>query len=990
MAKHSKKRRSKRLSSSSEEDEKVSKKQDDSHSYKHSKKKSKKHHERHEKHHKKSVKDDSRSTRLIKKAVYKQLKAQAAEEKAINDKEQCTNTRRVSVPSLRERCSSKEIKSASGKGTTISGSKTEGGSSKPFDNNNVALVLKTKEEALKDKLDQKSSQRSQSKSERQQRSPELEQKSSQRSQSKRQQKSPELDLTEQEDKSKSVKKLRSKSEEPSRNDNESSTIKSCEPTTSIFKDSLEQKRKELVQRKSLQVKEVMAKSSLFTDSKYTSASFTENSITSANRTTSESRSKELKSEPSTSENGSSSSSEKAKQLSAAQKQALSLKFVPFKFRIPKKVWPKPIRGNIVEKRDAISSNKDLKHETKPPDSGCLTIKAKPETVQEVPSCSDSIPNFPFEKQDKSSSVSVQLPPPDDPNSEPLNDQMQVVEELHLARSEKRLEVNVMTSYGELTCMDIDSPEEAPADSICRQLQQQVLILVLDTNILLSHLDYVKKIRSHGLGALGLHVVLIPWVVLQELDSLKKGRGLSGSVAHLATPAISYIYNALKNREQHLWGQSMQQAAESRSGLNTENNDDRVLQCCLQYQNMHPECALILCTKALLSGVRALCKSDLEAEVERSKRGLHNIQSIQAPLLPHVSPQLTSPASSRSCTQAQEQKHENTRLSVGTLEKDIKRLNERDEDEAKQSLSRCFVELEECLQEVLSEVLEVEMKAVYEDLWLEVVYIKPPWTLRDVLHCLKKHWIAVFGHIAPRRMLENVLSLITFFNSGESSDRHAVSLALQGAKELLKAFCASSNHAPRAITTLENIFNKLHPQQHVEGKSSACDVVMNDDDDEEEDKQPTSAQLSHQEVWAVFEDIWSNVYQLSLEVFKALRFDPHTMQAMLPLGDAPPPQDALACLHTLSSLVSQLLQAFSSVLSSDPGLGEAQTLLSIIHSSKIVNEVSRLTAKDVLDCFSQLDYREKLRVGGSQLVELKGALDGCVQAAGQHTACTMQH
>lgn len=29
--------------------------------------------------------------------------------------------------------------------------------------------------------------------------------------------------------------------------------------------------------------------------------------------------------------------------------------------------------------------------------------------------------------------------------------------------------------------------------------QQDLILVLDTNILLSHLDYVKKIRSHGLG-----------------------------------------------------------------------------------------------------------------------------------------------------------------------------------------------------------------------------------------------------------------------------------------------------------------------------------------------------------------------------------------------------------------------------------------------------------------------------------------------------------
>lgn len=42
----------------------------------------------------------------------------------------------------------------------------------------------------------------------------------------------------------------------------------------------------------------------------------------------------------------------------------------------------------------------------------------------------------------------------------------MVEELHLARSEKRLEVNVMQSYGDLTCMDIDSPEEGPADTLC--------------------------------------------------------------------------------------------------------------------------------------------------------------------------------------------------------------------------------------------------------------------------------------------------------------------------------------------------------------------------------------------------------------------------------------------------------------------------------------------------------------------------------------------
>lgn len=48
---------------------------------------------------------------------------------------------------------------------------------------------------------------------------------------------------------------------------------------------------------------------------------------------------------------------------------------------------------------------------------------------------------------------------------------------------------------------------------------------------------------------------------------------------------------------------------------------------------------------------------------------------------------------------------------------------------------------------------------------QIVYIKPPWNLRDVLQCLKKHWAAVFGHVVPRRKLQTVLNLIDFFKSG---------------------------------------------------------------------------------------------------------------------------------------------------------------------------------------------------------------------------------
>lgn len=54
--------------------------------------------------------------------------------------------------------------------------------------------------------------------------------------------------------------------------------------------------------------------------------------------------------------------------------------------------------------------------------------------------------------------------------------------------------------------------------------------------------------------------------------------------------------------------------------------------------------------------------------------------------------------------------------------------------------------------------------------------------------------------------------------------------------------------------------------------------------------------------------------LSMEVFKALSFDPHTMQSSQPVGGPSSPQEALVCLHKLSSMVLQLLQAFSRYLS----------------------------------------------------------------------------
>ena len=38
--------------------------------------------------------------------------------------------------------------------------------------------------------------------------------------------------------------------------------------------------------------------------------------------------------------------------------------------------------------------------------------------------------------------------------------------------------------------------------------------------------------------------------------------------------------------------------------------------------------------------------------------------------------------------------------------------------------------------------------MYGTSWKQIVVIKPPWTLSDILICMRKHWIAVFGFVMP--------------------------------------------------------------------------------------------------------------------------------------------------------------------------------------------------------------------------------------------------
>ena len=55
------------------------------------------------------------------------------------------------------------------------------------------------------------------------------------------------------------------------------------------------------------------------------------------------------------------------------------------------------------------------------------------------------------------------------------------------------------------------------------------------------------------------------------------------------------------------------------------------------------------------------------------------------------------------------------------------------------LDDLLCEAESILRDALSAVVTVEMKLAFDNLWSTVVSVKPPWTLKDLVHILDK-WV----------------------------------------------------------------------------------------------------------------------------------------------------------------------------------------------------------------------------------------------------------
>ncbi|KAK9811702.1 hypothetical protein WJX72_008622 [[Myrmecia] bisecta] len=119
-----------------------------------------------------------------------------------------------------------------------------------------------------------------------------------------------------------------------------------------------------------------------------------------------------------------------------------------------------------------------------------------------------------------------------------------------------------------------------------------LVLVVDTNVLMTHLAQLTRLRwevTAQHSSLPIHLTcIIPYVAFQELDLLKRGRGQTGQAGitgRMAQAALTQISEKLAQDNSCFRGQTSAEFQAARcTQLPLAGNDDYILQCAVHEQN----------------------------------------------------------------------------------------------------------------------------------------------------------------------------------------------------------------------------------------------------------------------------------------------------------------------------------------------------------------------------------------------------------------------
>ncbi|NWV63807.1 SWT1 protein, partial [Malurus elegans] len=190
---------------------------------------------------------------------------------------------------------------------------------------------------------------------------------------------------------------------------------------------------------------------------------------------------------------------------------------------------------------------------------------------------------------------------------------------------------------------------------------------------------------------------------------------------------------------------------------------------------------------------------------------------------------------------------------------------------------------------------------------QVLYLKPPWTLANLLKCYKKHWMAVFGYVVPRSLLSTIECLSKHLYADKPFDSSTVRVLLQESQTLLHAFSTRSDYdgvLPRAYAEVTKLWETLGEVRAalVEQDLSEDIMVLSENavcetmeattpslqSTEEKELQPSfhvAQENRHQEIWAVLQGVWNTMNLYSIELFQKLEPSAVSMAAKASFEEA---------------------------------------------------------------------------------------------------------
>ncbi|ORX42725.1 hypothetical protein DM01DRAFT_1340993 [Hesseltinella vesiculosa] len=142
------------------------------------------------------------------------------------------------------------------------------------------------------------------------------------------------------------------------------------------------------------------------------------------------------------------------------------------------------------------------------------------------------------------------------------------------------------------------------------------LAVIDTNFIITGLKYVDELVTAAERNPGVFLIVIPWIVVKELDKLKMQRktnttveGKAEALGDLARAAMRFLQTKLESKSIALRGQRLDEVYQhDREILGA---DDRILDCCMYFRYRLEKPVLLLsndrnlCIKSMIHHIDSL-------------------------------------------------------------------------------------------------------------------------------------------------------------------------------------------------------------------------------------------------------------------------------------------------------------------------------------------------------------------------------------------------